>query len=144
MQTALLQWSVRPSVAGIVNCRYIVFEDRWSQWLSRHPAVSKYLDPVFIMVQPDAQQAVPGLHNILQTMHRLPSGNVPQSVPAAAPAEAAAAVLPNMYSVANMAEAVTVGVALRTHYADPAGGLAGAGPAMHITSFVTQGQLSFW
>lgn len=100
------------------------------------------MDPVYLLVQPAAAAPVPGLHNILQSMHRVPSGTVPLPVPAAA--AAAAAIVPNMYSVASMAEAVVAGVVLRSHYADPAGGAAGTGPAMHITTFVTHGQLSYW
>jgi hypothetical protein len=125
---------------------YPTFQERWAAWIARQPAVARYLDPVFVLFQPTATPPVPGLAPVIASLPTLRSGvaPVPVSAPQAAAAAAAAPAAPlSLYKVGSEAEAMAVGAAVRTHFADPLGG-GGQGAALHIVSFATNGPLFWW
>jgi hypothetical protein len=109
--------------------------------------VAKYFDPHFVMAVPAAGaapvQVLPGFDQVLANLPSFPSGVVPAATPVPGAAGAPALAVPNLLTTGNNAESMAVGAALRTHFADPRGG-GGPGPALHLVSFATNGQLSFW
>jgi hypothetical protein len=46
--------------------KYSHYMESWDNWLQHHPAVQRYLDPVFCIVQAPVVDAPPGLAGILQ------------------------------------------------------------------------------
>jgi len=113
--------------------KYDKFSTRWDKWLERHPAISAYMDPPCVVVEPvpHVVGAVPPIIATLPALTAQPV-NLPD-FPGGAP-------WAGIYRMATIQEARMVAVALRTHLAAPPGGIGGgAGPAHRICVFSTTG-----
>ena len=129
---------------GITDCskakkldKYHECEDWFDSWLALHPNVAKYLDPVVVYVSPVGAAAPAGW---TASLAMLPIG--PQAV-TVAPTRLAvpglAAGSAHLYRVDNAVDAKSVSIAMRTHFANPAGGPGGAGAPLVIGRFSTAG-----